>query len=244
MKPVIGIVICGLTNERQKDGQEEWQRERQFVSQPYIHAIEHAGGIPLILPLVKDAGCYDTYTSVCDGFLFCGGDDITPLLFGEEPLTAVGQTDIKTDIFHIAFMEHVLAFDKPVLAICRGMQILNVAMGGTIYQDLSLIPGEPLQHMQLSQNRSDISHKVYIRKDSILCNLFGNGIYTNSFHHQAVHLLGEHLSASGLTRDSLIEAIESDAHTFVVGVQWHPECMYKTSPDMRNLFQFFLAAAS
>ena len=127
MNSVIGIVSCGL------DG------GRQFVTDTYIRAMETAGGIPLVIPCCQEA-CCPTFTRLCQGFLFCGGDDVSPLLFGEEPLTGQGRTDWNTDWFHLNFMRQVLKAGLPVLGICRGMQILNLALGGTIWQDLSLPP--------------------------------------------------------------------------------------------------------
>lgn len=232
MKPTIGIVTCGF------------EKERQFVSQAYISAIERSGGIPILLPSIKEQSDQERFAFICDGFLFCGGDDITPLIFGEELHTSKGQTDIKTDIFQLSFMEYALLSGKPVLGICRGMQVLNVALGGTIYQDLSLKESETLQHMQLSQNRSDVSHKVTFKKDSILYKICGKSANTNSFHHQAIHKSGRKLFVSGFTSDQVAESIESTEHPFAVGVQWHPECMYDTSPEMQSLFLVFITASA
>ena len=128
MHPKIGIIICGFNENR------------QFVPNVYIQSVRYAKGIPLLIPLVRSDRMIDDYVSLCDGFLFCGGEDITPLLFGEEPQNGNGKTDITVDLFQIRLMKRVLASRKPVLAICRGMQILNVSCGGTIWQDLSLIP--------------------------------------------------------------------------------------------------------
>ena len=126
MKPLIGIVVCGFMDNR------------QFVANPYIQSVRYSGGLPLILPLVRSDTLLDQYVSLCSGFLFCGGGDITPLLFGQEPQNGNGQTSITVDLFQIRLMKRVLASRKPVLAICRGMQVLSVACGGTIWQDLSL----------------------------------------------------------------------------------------------------------
>lgn len=227
MLPVIGIAICGIT------------KDRQFVSQPYLHAIEASGGFPVILP------CTDSLVSsasldFCDGFLFCGGDDITPLLMEENPSPANGATDLKTDIFHLSLMNTALHSGKPVLAICRGMQILNVAMGGSIYQDASLYPHTPVSHIQHSRKRSDPSHKVTFQKNSMLYNIFGESAYTNSYHHQFIRIPAPHLVPTGRTSDQVIESLESNIHSFVLGVQWHPECMYDTCADMRTLFHRFI----
>ena len=128
MHPKIGIIICGFNENR------------QFVPNVYIQSVRYAKGIPLLIPLVRSDRMIDDYVSLCDGFLFCGGEDITPLLFGEEPQNENGKTDITVDLFQIRLMKRVLASRKPVLAICRGMQILNVSCGGTIWQDLFPYP--------------------------------------------------------------------------------------------------------
>ena len=109
MKPLIGIVVCGFMDNR------------QFVANPYIQSVRYSGGLPLILPLVRSDALLDQYVSLCSGFLFCGGGDITPLLFGQEPQNGNGQTSITVDLFQIRLMKRVLASRKPVLAICRGM---------------------------------------------------------------------------------------------------------------------------
>ena len=224
MKLKIGIVICGLENNR------------QYVSDSYIQAIKTVGGIPLVLPLVKSKSALEEYVSFCDGFLFCGGNDITPLLFGQEPAYGIRKTDIALDIFQIRLMQNILQKDKPVLAICRGMQVLNVACGGSIYQDLNLTDFATINHMQTSLSRKDISHKVIFTPKSKIQKLLGDFAYTNSFHHQSIDRIGEGLVASGMTGDGIVEAIEMPSHTFVLGVQWHPENMLDSAPKMKQLF--------
>ena len=115
MHPKIGIIICGFNENR------------QFVPNVYIQSVRYAKGIPLLIPLVRSDRMIDDYVSLCDGFLFCGGGDITPLLFGESPLPGNGRTSISTDIFQLHLMRQILSSRKPVFAICRGMQLLNVA---------------------------------------------------------------------------------------------------------------------
>ena len=156
MEPTIGIVVCGFTGNR------------QFVTNPYIQAVRYSKGLPVILPLVRSDRILDQYTGLCDGFLFCGGGDITPLLFGEEPKKGNGKTSITVDLFQIRLMKKILETGKPVFAICRGMQILSVACGGSIWQDMKLIPGgNVLDHMQQSASRSDISHRIRTEAPSV-----------------------------------------------------------------------------
>ena len=224
MKTKIGIVICGLIDNK------------QFVTDAYIQAVKSSGGLPIVLPLVKSKTVIQEYVSLCDGFLFCGGGDITPLLFGQEPDYGIGSTDITLDLFQIRLMKEIIKDEKPVLAICRGMQILNVACGGTIYQDLNQLDMETINHMQTSLSRRDISHKVFFTPKTRLHRMFGDFAYTNSFHHQAIDRLGNGLIASGITGDDIVEAVEMPSHPFAVGVQWHPESMLETASNMKQLF--------
>ena len=229
MYPKIGIVICGF------------HEDRQFVPNVYIQSIRYSKGIPFLIPLVRSDRLINEYVRSCDGFLFCGGEDITPLLFGEEPQKGNGKTDITVDLFQIRFMKRILASHKPVLAVCRGMQILNVACGGTVWQDLSLAPQPVLDHMQHSSSRGDVSHRIKIDRGSKLKQFLGSCLYVKSFPHQAVNTLGKNIRASARSHDGVIEAIELLGHPFTIGVQWHPECMYRTSPEMRSLFHEFIA---
>lgn len=229
MKPVIGIVVCGFMDNR------------QFVANPYIQSVRYSGGLPLILPLVRSDTLLEQYVSLCSGFLFCGGGDITPLLFGQEPQNGNGQTSITVDLFQIRLMKKVLVSRKPVLAICRGMQVLSVACGGTIWQDLSLVPGDTINHMQQSPSRSDVSHRIRTERGSLIRHCAGPTLLVNSFHHQAVNIPGKGVSVTARASDGTIEAIEIEDHPFAAGVQWHPECMYRTSREMRVLFQEFIS---
>ncbi len=224
MRTKIGIVICGLMDQR------------QYVTDTYIQAIKGASGLPIVLSLVKSKRIMQEYVALCDGFLFCGGNDITPLLFGAEPEYGIGTTDITLDLFQIRLAKMILEAQKPLLAICRGMQILNVACGGTLYQDLENVEFPVINHMQTSEKRRDISHKVSFVPKTRIHRFFGDYVFTNSFHHQAIDRLGKGLIVSGTTGDEIIEAIEMPSHPFVVGVQWHPESMLETAPNMKQLF--------
>ena len=231
MEPRIGIIVCGFSVNR------------QFVTNPYIQSVRYAKGLPLVLPIVRSDHILKEYVRLCDGFLFCGGGDITPLLFGEEPKNGNGMTDITVDLFQIRLMKQVLSSRKAVFAICRGMQVLSVACGGSIWQDMSLIPGTTLDHMQKTGSRSDVSHRIRTERGSLLQKYIGTSLYVNSFHHQAVNVPGKNVRATAHAQDGTIEGVEIKNHPFAVGVQWHPECMYRTSPEMRGLFHEFISHA-
>lgn len=228
MKPKIGIIICGFIENK------------QFVTNTYIQSVRYSGGIPLILPLIRSDRMIEEYVSLCDGFLFCGGGDITPLLFGQEPKNGNGRTNITLDLFQIRLMKHVLETEKPVFSICRGMQVFNVACGGTIYQDISLKPGTHLNHMQQSFSRKEVSHKIFVSPGSQLKQYIGSCLFVNSYHHQALNTIGEDLIICATASDNTVEAVEMPDHPFAIGVQWHPESMYRSSPEMRELFGNFI----
>ena len=230
--PVIGIVTCGFAGNR------------QFVTDSYISSVCRGGGCPVLLPCVENGNrrLMEVMASCCHGFLFCGGGDITPFLLDRPPLSPSGETDIKTDIFQILFLKYVLSTSKPVLAICRGMQVLNAAGGGELLQDLSLREEPVLNHMQRSRLRSDFCHTISVKKDSILYKIFGETTAVNSFHHQAVLTPGEGLTVTARAPDGIPEGLEMPSHPFVLGVQWHPECMTR-SLNMRRLFLAFVDAA-
>lgn len=232
MKPIIGIVICGCLNKK------------QYVSNSYIRAVQYSGGLPFLIPLTRASIDLAVYTSFCDGFLFCGGDDINPLLFEEDPAFGIGSTDLNLDIFQIRLMEEILKTQKPILAICRGIQVLNVACEGSVCQDISMQTETAFNHMQTSVSRSDVSHLVSFTPGSRLYSLIGPQVYTNSYHHQTLGTIGKQLVVSGKTSDGTIESVEMPSHPFVIGVQWHPECMFRSSSHMRTLFHSFLKHCS
>lgn len=236
MKPKIGIIICGISDATTL-------LPKYYVSCSYVEAICECGGIPIIVPYIKDT-LYEDYLNLCQGFLFCGGQDIAAHLFHEEPLPLQGETSDLIDQFQILLMQHCLQANKPILAICRGLQVLNVACGGTLYQDLSYQPENAIMHMQHTALRSDLCHRLHITTGSQLHQILGNGIMTNSFHHQSIQQPGTNLRISARTSDGTIEALESVAHHFVIGVQWHPEAMIDTSPQMKRLFQEFIRAST
>ncbi len=216
MSRIIGVLSCAISDNR------------QFVTQNYIDAIVRIPATPLIIPatsrtVLDDYHSIHEYVEVCDGFLFCGGGDISSLLYGEEPVDNSSETDFEFDRFQIELMKLVIDRKKPVLAICRGMQVMNVALGGTLIQDIGSTVKDCIEHQQHTRLRSDVSHTVYFRERTILREIYGESKCTNSHHHQAIGKLGKGVVVSATTIDGIVEGIEVENHPFAVGVQFHCE---------------------
>lgn len=215
MRPIIGVTPYM-----------EIDQSRYMVSNANIKAIYEAGGMPFILPYVLQEQDLNQITSQLDGLYLTGGDDIDPTLFGEEPHPKLGSIIPNRDRFEIALTKKMLTINKPILAVCRGSQILNIAAGGDMYQDIYTQINQPLlQHSQKAP-REHGSHFVYVTKGSLLHQVTGGEtLRVNSVHHQANRDVPPSLQITGKASDGIIEAIESKEHRFVLGVQWHPESM-------------------
>ena len=200
----------------------------------YENAVRHAGG-------VVGGGYCPAVETAYDGLILCGGDDIAPALFGQADAGSEG-IDPARDAAELALAKAFLAAGKPILGICRGLQVLNVALGGTLIQDLG--PQRNLFHRQTPGNPEDKVHAVCAAEGSLLCRLYGSVFSTNSSHHQAVDQLGDDLRATAWSESGVVEALEH-AHLPVWGVQFHPERMaydYKRpdTADGSALFEHFL----
>jgi putative glutamine amidotransferase len=216
----------------------------------YLHAVSKARGLPSIVasgftnPL-EDAGqLAGEILDNCDGLMLSGGTDVDPVIFGEVPHTALGRVDGPRDPFEITLAREAVRRDMPVLGICRGLQVLNVALGGTLIQDIpSDVPGAAMH--EAGENRVEIAHEVEIVPGSKLAGLLSTTrVGVNSFHHQAAKRIGEGLSVSATSpADGIVEGLEMSDRAFVVAVQWHPENFWKTSPVFDGLFTGFVQAA-
>ena len=240
MRPVIGIT-CSLTAS--PIGNSIYALERNIIARDYARVIEYVGGTPFLVPHVEDMGCIDRYLEVLDGLVLSGGGDIDPLLFGQEPHQNMGSVDRVRDEMELQLTQKALDQDLPILAICRGIQMMNVAAGGTIYQDIAAeMPQPTLRHSQTGAGWY-ASHTIDILSDSRLHQIFGSlTTRVNSFHHQAVRDVPEGFIVTAKAKDNVIEAIESPTHRFALGVQCHPEMMWERQPEALNLFTAFLKA--
>lgn len=231
-KPVIGIVTI----------LDEHAVPRVFTNINYPNAVIRGGGIPVMLPPTKSEEILEQYVEVCDGFLFSGGQDISPCRYGELPNRLVGPTSLFLDDYQLSLMKLVLDSRKPVVAICRGIQVMNVACGGTLYQDLTEFSSSVSKHMQ-ETDRGDVSHPVTIHEDTQLFELFGSRIWTNSYHHQALKQVAENLRVAAQSDDGVVEAVEVRDYPFGIGLQWHPEAMMFSDDAMLPLFEAFIQAS-
>src|SRR5262245_6635281 len=220
------------------------QPERAYVNSTYLHAIQQAGAVPVALPPQLSAVSIKRLVWGLDGLLLTGGGDVDPALFGELPHPTLYDVAPARDTVETIAVRIALERRRPVLAICRGIQVLNVALGGTLYQDVTTEPGTEIRHSQEAA-RDQPTHKIKVDPGSRLAETLGaDEIEVNSMHHQAVKAMGGDLAAVAWAPDQIIEGIElADRSRFVLGVQWHPEELISLSEPARRLFSALVTAA-
>ena len=212
----------------------------RFGQFKYIRCLQRAGAT--IQMLVPGAASVDVGEAVsqCDGFLFPGGPDIQPDLYGQAPLPACGEPDAMRDAFELSLLKAVLAAEKPLFCIGRGMQLLNVAYGGTLLQDIR--NEQEYQHFDFF-HRASATHPVELAPDSLLAKLLeADFISVNSLHHQAVDKIGQGLFPSASSPDGFLEAVEPEGYPFCLAVQWSPQYTAAGTPAQRQLFRAFADA--
>ena len=232
-RPLIGITI----------GYSAQNRELFTLRDDYVRAVEKAGGLPVVLAPGQPEDAAD-FLSRVDGLLLTGGADLDPGLYGEEPHETVTRVIPERDAFEIALCREILRKDGPLLAICRGHQVLNVATGGTLIQDIPSQLSGAKDH-DPDKERWETAHTVRILPQTRLREILGREtIDVNSFHHQAVRDLGQGLVVSASsTGDGVIEGIELPGRRLAVGVQWHPEAFWDRPRDFQRLFEALVQAS-
>ncbi len=213
----------------------------------YIQAVRAAGGLPVLIPLGLDEDELGALLQRVDGILLPGGGDVAPAAYGgDEQATTIRDVDTQRDATEFGLVRRALDGQKPLLAICRGLQLFNVALGGSLWEDVAEgMPGA-IPHDYFGQNQRDyLAHPVTVAGDSRLAEALGsNGaIGVNSLHHQGIRTLAPGLVPVAWAPDGLVEAIEYPDHPFALGVQWHPENLLQVEPQMRRLFRAFVQAA-
>lgn len=237
MKPIIGIPGNILTQQSPSfDG-----LPITYTPQGFIDGVLAGFGLPSVIPMGNPEDARQ-YIAQVDGLLLAGGQDVSPLLYGEEPIPALTATSPKRDAFEIALVKEAVQQKKPILAVCRGIQLVNVAYGGSLYQDLThSYPDLAVQHVQQTMYDNG-AHTVNLDPDSRLAAIYGSTYVVNSYHHQAIKVLAEPFKAVAWSKDHLIEGIEAkDPDVSLVGVQWHPELMVHSDEKMQQLFTEFVS---
>ena len=244
MKPLIGLTTSEVRfpDEFRAKPEGDPPRKDLALGFKYFEAIERAGGIPVILPPLGQASV-DPLLANLSGICMAGGPDIDPRTYGAPEHPELGPTEPDLDRFEMAVTWAARSRCIPILAICRGAQMLNVALGGSLHMHLPDDAGERVQHRRAGSEGPDARHDIRIERDSILGEVLGAETLTvNSYHHQAVRKLGRGLRAVAHAEDGVIEGIELTGPDFVVGVQWHAECMEGDSHHA--LFEAFVDATA
>jgi putative glutamine amidotransferase len=238
--------VIGITSSQFVDQASHGTFNRHSLSKAYSEAVHRAGGVPIILPYFEDVA--NEMLKLIDGLILSGGADIDPARFGDRDIHPETYDIIpERDAAEFALAAGALERDMPLLGICRGIQVLNVVMGGTLYQDVADQFRPDIAHRQQAENvpANQAGHTVNATNGSLLERVYGlTRIPVNSFHHQAVKDPAPELIVSGTADDGLIEAIESPGHRFVIGVQWHPELMYETDQSHLAPFRSLVEAGS
>jgi putative glutamine amidotransferase len=221
------------------------ENARQYLNTTYVKAILNAGGVPMIIPNVVDKELVESYLGTIDGLMLSGGVDVDPQYFGEDHHADLGTVDAARDSTELALLERALEQDMPIFGICRGIQSLNVALGGTLYQHLPDQAPSSIHHQQsdIKIPRSEFSHSIRIEGGSRLRSIVGKDeMQTNSFHHQAIKSVGAGLIVTARAADGIIETVEAPDHRYLVAVQFHPEETAPHDEYSRGLFEAFIQA--
>lgn len=238
-RPVIGIT--------------PWYNEQEsmtYIKRGYMEVIYAAGGYPVLLPVIEDKQIWQKTLEICEGILLSGGEDIDPLYYGEESRQNNGSINPYRDSMEIWLSKMCFEISKPVLGICRGIQVMNVAAGGNLHQDIpsELISEKLIKHCQKAPGWYP-THHVTLKEGSLVWQSFSKHINieektvkVNSFHHQCIKQLACGFECTAVSHDGIIEAIEMKGHPFAVGVQWHPEIMWQKDNKYLEIFKLFISS--
>lgn len=244
MRPYIGVT-CNydpLDDFGKASGLGLTGQDWNFVTGDYIYSLEEAGAIPVIIPYCRNRDTLITILERLDGILLTGGTDIDPNIYGKRPMPYCGRVIIERDEYELAIARYCYENKTPLLGICRGIQLLNISRGGTLYQDLGKEAGLIHCYMGDVGPRNYRVHNTTFTPGSLLHRVFGKQIRTNSFHHQGVCEPGMNVAVTAVAEDGAVEGIEvSGGPSFMAAVQWHPEMMFDAQ-EQKDLFMVFVEA--
>ncbi len=238
-QPVIGITAS-------IDHRSPAYGETYSLTRKYAEGVRQAGGVPLIVPHNLDEDSLRAVLARLDGIMLSGGGDVDPVLFAEEAHPATSEIESERDRVELTLAQWIVERDIPCLAICRGIQVLNVALGGSLLQDIPSQVPDALQHSFDRQTtpRDYLAHPVKIDPASQLARIMRLEVaQTNSWHHQAIKQVADRLRVTAIAPDGVIEAVEVPGRRFAVGVQWHPEWLFEEYPEHQRLFAGLIEAA-
>lgn len=234
-KPIIGISGSVIID----DGGMFPGYRRSYVNEDYVDSVVQNGGIPYIIPFNENEEVVKEQLLNVQGLILSGGHDVDPHNYGEELEQKIGDVWPERDVFDMRLLKFAEENNIPVLGICRGMQIINVAHGGSLYQDLSYRKERTLKHSQ-NQTPTLVTHTVKADPNSQITNILGKDEFlTNSFHHQLVKDVAADFTVAAKCVDGVVEAIENK-NASVIGVQWHPEMLHRVVPFQNNLFKHII----
>jgi putative glutamine amidotransferase len=245
LPPLIGVTTSEVRRAERTQPLREGEppQHELALGMPYVRAIARAGGIPVVLPpLASEA--VGALLAPLAGICLSGGPDLDPAAYGAKPAPELGPTEPGLDEFELRVARCADELGLPILGICRGAQALNVARGGTLHQHLPAVTDGSIMHRQTSPGWAE-THHVDVDPDSRLASVLGRQVLgANSFHHQAVDVLGDGLQAVAWAPDGTVEAIEAEGERFVLGVQWHAETLEQPDGPHVRLFQALVRAAA
>lgn len=238
MRPLIGIP-CRIGTRVDKDV------ATNYNNKAYTDAVERAGGVPILIPVLQDFSTLATIFARIDGLLLSGGIDIHPAAYQEEPHPLLSKTNAHMDELELTLARMALEKDLPTLGICRGHQLLNVALGGSLYQDLGTQYPSAIRHGNWDLPRNTLAHQVRLQEDSRICKILGvTEVSVNSLHHQAIKIPGNGVQISGYAEDGVAEFMEVPEQSFMLAAQSHPEELHYDHPLWMKLFYAFIEACA
>jgi putative glutamine amidotransferase len=241
VRPLIGITVNEEPGE--KDRKQPTPFPFDFIKRQYYELVEISGGLPVLLPCLEDHRLAKDLLRDLDGLLLTGGIDLDPKCYRQRKIDNTGRVGRYRDRLEIEMVGRAIETEVPIFTICRGLQLLNVALGGNLHQDLSKCPYQTIPHYERGRVDYRLYHQVRIERDSLLERILREeSLKVNTSHHQVVNRLGRNLRVVARAPDGVIEGLELVGGGFVLGVQWHPEAMPR-SGSTRRLFQAFVDAA-
>ncbi len=232
-KPLIGVTAWRNAESQQLR-----------LKETYMDAVYRAGGLPVVLPCLADEASIDALLDYLDGVLLSGGNDIHPRRYGEEVLPCCGEIDERRDEFELLLVKRAIERDMPIFGICRGFQVLAVALGATLFQDLEAQLGLPRENHRQEPPYDDYKHTVRFKEGSLLARITQTELMpANSMHHQAIKEASDRINIEGITMDGIIEAISMKGNDAVFAVEFHPEYLAPFSDFAARMFTYFVDKA-